>query len=72
MKTEVNLVSVIWTRKRFPLILNGVMENVLVGAHLFFKTGPWLLKFTFIMQLFRFWGYFKYTSIYAQTVLWGL
>jgi len=30
MKTEVNLIFVSWTRKRLPLDLNGVMENILV------------------------------------------
>jgi len=31
MKTEVDPNSVPWTRKRFSLILNGALENVLVG-----------------------------------------
>ena len=30
MKTEVNLLSVTWTRKWFHLIWNDVLENVLV------------------------------------------
>jgi len=38
MQTEVNPVSVPWTRKRYPLILNGVLEHVLVCAHFFFQT----------------------------------
>ena len=32
MKTEVNIFCVPWTRKSFPLIVNGVLENVLVCA----------------------------------------
>jgi len=32
MNTEVDPFSVSWTRKLFPLMLNGVLENVLVCA----------------------------------------
>jgi len=39
MKTEVNAFSVTWTRKLFPLILNGVLENVLVCAQFSLKPG---------------------------------
>ena len=34
MKTEINPFSVSWTLTKFPLILNGVMENVQVDAQL--------------------------------------
>jgi len=32
LQTEVKKISVPWTRNRFSLILNGVLENVLVCA----------------------------------------
>jgi len=55
MKTEVNAFSVPWTRKLFPLILNGVLENVLVCAQFSLKPAHGTVK-CFIMPLFRlFW-----------------
>jgi len=37
MKTEVNSFSASWTRKLFSLLLNGAMENVLIGAQFSLK-----------------------------------
>ena len=39
MKTAVNLFSVPWTRKCFPLILNGVLEMVCAQLLSFFSLG---------------------------------
>jgi len=37
MKTEVNPFSVPWTRKGFPIILNGELEKLLVCAQFSLK-----------------------------------
>jgi len=42
MKTEVNLFSVPWTRKGFPLRLNAVLENTLVCVDLCGKLAIYL------------------------------
>jgi len=42
MKTDVNPFSVPWTRKRFPIIMNGVCPGL---CTLFFKTSTSYLKF---------------------------
>ena len=52
MKTEVNPFSVSWTRKWFPVILNGVLEKVLVSAQFSSKLAHGTLSLCFIMTLY--------------------
>jgi len=47
---------VIWTKKWFPLILNGELENVLVCAQCFIKTSTSYLKFKFYYAVIYMFG----------------
>jgi len=71
MKTKVNLYILFPTDKKmiYPLILNGVLENVLIFAQYSSKLSHGLC---FISQLFRLFGILQFFYLYAQAVLWGL
>jgi len=74
MKTEVNPFSIPKTRKWFPLLLNGVLQNVLFCAQLSSTQAHSTYSVCFITQLFRFiWGYWKLFPILCPNcALWPL
>jgi len=57
MTIEVNPLSVPWTRILFPLILNGVLENVLVCAQLSSKLVHGTKNNALSHSYLDFWGY---------------
>jgi len=67
MTTEVNLFSVPWTRKLFPLILNCVLENVLVCAQFSSQLAHGTSSLCFITQLVIYFGILLFfPHFYAQ------
>ena len=69
MKTEVNPFSVLWTRHWFPLMLNGVLENVLVCTHFSSKLANGTYSLCLVTHLIKFLGHWLNSIVYAQNEL---